>query len=151
MKRRIKKDSGVCAFLNASGILENGSNEEIEQKRKQYWTEYRRRHKKIKRQECRSFEIFLSQSETKKIKEEAKKHHTSPTNYIKQSAITNKHSVLDWFIVGEIRELVTIHHNTLLTLTEENSLSEQTGDTLIKQISAIEKKIFTFFLALKQQ
>lgn len=145
MKRSIKKNAGVYAFLDRSGLLENGTGKAIEQAKKQYWKDYRKKYNKIKRQENTSFQIFFNFKKVKRITQEAKKYHTSPTNYIKQSALANNKNIFDPVVVGEIRELVILHHNALRTLTEENKLSQPISDKLLNQASELEKKCLTFF------
>ena len=84
MKRRIKKNVGVYAHLDARGLLENGTGKAIEQAKKQYWKEYRKKYNRLKRQENTSFQILCNVKEEKIIKQKAEKFHTSPTGYIKQ-------------------------------------------------------------------
>ena len=149
MKRSIKKNAGVYAFLEASGLLENGTSEAIEQAKKQYWKDYKKKWKKEKQKECKTFEVVFSLQELKIIISGAKKYHTNPTNYIKQTALTNKQSIIDPVAIGEIRELVVSHHNTLLVLTEENELPEQIADQLLNQASELEKRVLDFFSSIK--
>lgn len=149
MRRRIKKNSGIYAFLHASGVLEHGTSDDIEKAKKQYWAKYRKKYKQIKRKESKSFEIFFNFKESRIIATEAKKYHTSPTNYIKQSALRDTQGIVDRVAIGEIRQLVIRHHNMLLELVEENKLPQPTGSQLLTQISLLEERILDFFLSLK--
>ena len=149
MKRKIKKGSTIYSFLDKQGVLENGNDELIEIAKKRYWSDFRKEYKKIKRKESKSFEIFFNFKEAKIINSEASKYHTTPPNYIKQSALLNKKSIVDHVAIGEIRELVIMHHNTLLAISEENGLAEPIGGQLLNQASLIEKRVLEFFSLLK--
>lgn len=149
MKRRSKKNAGVYTFLDNSGLLENGTGKAIEQAKKQYWKEYRKNYNRIKRQENTSFQILFNFTEEKIIKQKAEKFHTSPTNYIRQSALVNNKNIFDPVVVGEIRELVILHHNALRTLAGENKLSQPISDRLLNQASFLEKRVLDFFSSFK--
>lgn len=148
MKHNKKENNGIYSFLDATGILEQGTDEAIKEAKKKYWSEYKKEWNKAKRQECKSFEILLNQNELKTIITKAERHHTSPTNYIKTSALTNK-QVIDLITIGEIRELLIMYNNTLQSLTEEKILPTHLGNQLIEQITQIEKRVLDFFSSLK--
>jgi hypothetical protein len=149
MKRSIKRNSGIYSFLDNSSLLENGSSEAIEQAKRKYWRDFRREYKKARRHEYKSFEIPFTPKELNIIIKEAERNHTSPTNYIKQSALGNKKKIVDPVTIGEIRELLILHHNSLKTLTEENQLHELTADQVLNQVTLIETRVFDFFSSFK--
>ena len=149
MKRKIKNSTGLYSFLDAFGILEHGTGKEIEQAKQQYWKDYRRKYNKIKRRENKSFQILFNFNEAKIIAREAEKHHCSPPNYIKQSALSNKQNIIDKVAIAEIRELVIVHHTTLINLTEENKLSHPINNRLLNQASQIEEKVLAFLSSKK--
>ena len=149
MKKRIKKNAGVYAHLETTGLLENGTGKAIEDAKKKYWKEYRKIYNKIKRQENASFQILFSLKEVKIIQQKAEKYHTSPTNYIKQSALANNKNIFDPVVVGEIRELMILHHNALRTLAGENKLSQPISDRLLNQAAELEKRVLDFFSSFK--
>jgi hypothetical protein len=149
MKKGSKKNTGVYAFLDTSRLLENGTGEEIEKTKKEYWKEYRREYNKIKRKENKSFQILFNFKEAKIIARQAGRYQKSEPNYIKQAALADKQNIVDWVAAGEIRELVILHHTTLLNLTDQNELSGAVGNRLIDQASQIEKRILDLFSSLK--
>ena len=108
-----------------------------------------KKYNRIKRQENTSFQILFNFKEEKVIKQKAEKYHTSPTNYIKQSALANKKNIFDPVAVGEIRELMILHHNALRTLAGENKLSQPISDRLLNQASELEKRVLDFFSSFK--
>ena len=144
MRRKSKNNIGVYSFIDASGLLENGTGEAIELAKKQYWKDYRKKWNKEKRKSSKSFQIVFDLLELRIITREAEKNHIDPTTYIKQSALANKQSFVSQAAVGEIRELVVLHHNTILTLIEENELSEPIGNVLLNQASHIERELLDF-------
>src|SRR5258705_9612425 len=104
MRRRIKNGSRLYYFLEEQGVLESGNKELIENTKKKYWKECRKNYKRIKRQESKSFVIFFNFKEFKIINQEAKKSHTSPTNFIRQSALNNNRGVVDRVEIGKLRK-----------------------------------------------
>ncbi len=147
--KSIKKYSSVYSFLDKSGILENGTGEAIQQAKKQYWKEYRRKYNKVKRRENKPFQICFDFKEAAIIIEKANKYHSSPTNYIKQSALANGRNIPDPVAAGEIRELVILHHNALRTLEDENQLQKPIADRLLSQASQIETRVLDFISLFK--
>jgi hypothetical protein len=143
MNNRKNKDGGINSFLNSSGILENGTEEEIQQVKKKYWATYKKNWNKAKHKECKSFEILFNSKELKIIIKEAKNKGTSPTNYIKMSSLATK-EIHNPKKVGEIRELLFMYRNKLEFLIGEQILSAQHGNMLIEQITEIERKTLNY-------
>jgi len=148
MKRKTKKGSGMYAFLEKEGLLDSTDELIIKAAKKRYYAICKREWINAKKKESKSFEIFFTLDEFKTISSRAKKYHTSSTNYIKISALANK-LVIDPVFVGVIRELIIMHHNTLLLLVEEKTLPMQIAVPLITQILQIEKTAMNFFSSLK--
>lgn len=150
MARKIKRGSGIFEFLERTGLLENGSTKDIEQVKKQYWATVRKEWKQNKRKENKSYTIFLNPSELKIVAHSAKHYHNSVTNYIKQASLrygTNQ-IIIDRKIIGEIREAIILHYNTVQTLGEEHLLTERVATTLLREVEIIETKVLPFFKQL---
>jgi hypothetical protein len=150
MKRWYKKSSGVYTYLDASGLLENGSGEAIEQAKKQYWNNYKKRWKKEKQKTTKMVEVVFSMSEFRIITREAERHHTNPTSYIKRSALANSRVIADPAFIGEFREQLIMHHNSLQALAENNIMPLQVSCRLLEQMAGIEEKALKLFSSLKQ-
>jgi hypothetical protein len=144
MRRRSKNNTGLYAFLDASGVLEHGTAEAIEQAKKQYWREYKRKWKKERKKTMKTFEIDFDLHDLKTIIQASKKQHVSPTRYIKKSALANQR-IVNPVSIGIIRELVIVHHNTILELIEEQKLSKPISSELLTQASRLEDAILDFF------
>lgn len=146
MKRKIKKGSSVYVYLDAIGVLEKGSSDDIERHKKIYWANVRKAWKKAKLQECKSFTIFFSPVELKVITQSIKNRKLSVTAYIKQAALSaskNK-SVVDRIAVGEVREAVMLHYNTIQRLGEEKEISQTIASELLQHARIIETKTIAF-------
>lgn len=149
MKRKIKRGSSLYAYLDKLGVLETGSPAAIEDAKNRYWKDYRTQFKKRKRQEKRSFEVFFTISEGNGIAKQAKRYNTSPTNYIKQTVLSNKCSIIDPICIGRIRELAILHYTTLLSLKDDNKIKDPIAKQLLSQASELEERLKDFFHKLK--
>lgn len=140
----------MYSFLEQKGLLDAGDNQSIQEGKKQYWAEYRRKWKKAKRQQNKSYTILLNDHENRVVIREATNHHTSPTGYIKKAAVTGK-QIADPVAIGELRALLYTHYNTLQTLIDENVLTEDMADSLLEEVTEIEKKTFALLPPPKQK
>jgi hypothetical protein len=151
MRSRINIKSGVYTFLDASGLLEHGTGEDIKKAKKQYWKKYKKKWKKEKEKESKKVEIVFSLPECKVITREAERSHTNPTSYIKQSALASGYGIADPAFIGEFRELIVMHHNSLQAICEDDIMPRQLSSRLLEQIAAIEAKALKFFSTFKHQ
>lgn len=87
--RRVQPESNLWKFLDSLGILEKGSDEEIKAAKREYRKKYLLQFKQRQRMKKSEFIICLSKEngEYAFIKSAAKKHHLTPTAFIKQSAL----------------------------------------------------------------
>lgn len=135
-----KKGCGVYAFLETTGLLEKGSESEIEEAKKSYWTMVRKEWKRDKRAQCKSVTVFFTAEETSMILKAARR--ISLARYVKDAALAygNKRCVIDKVAVGEIRQELIMHYMTIQTLMEENKLPKETAIQLLQQVSNVETK-----------
>ena len=150
MNRRNKKSCGVYAYLDASGVLENGTGEDIEQAKDQYWKQYRKQWKKGKKLESKAIKVVFNFQEYRTIKRQAEKYKTNPTCYIKQSALNNNRGFISPSSIGELRELIILHHNSLQNLSEESIIPARFSSQLLEHMAGIEEKSLKLFSLLKQ-
>lgn len=149
MKRNFKKHTGVYGFLDASGLLENGTGKQIEAAKKQYWKDYKKKWYKEHKENSKPFKIVVDLKQAKKIEQQAKKFHLHPATYIKQASLSNNQIIINPATVGEIRELIVLHHNSLLSFLEEDKLPKQIANQLISQVSRLENRILEFLSSFK--
>jgi len=144
MKRRFKTKSNIYSYLKSSGILENGTHEEIQKVRKEYWREYKRQWRKCKRNSVKEITISLEPDEFKEITNESKRHKLSRTEFIKQScfAYLNKsYLVPDVKEVRRISQLLAMTYNTIQEFIEENQIKYESGKSIIESILKLEREI----------
>ena len=141
MGRNLRSNSSVSGFLEAKGILQSGDTASIQEAKKEYWKEYKRQWKKAKRHCSKSYTILLSDKEANQVVKQSKRYHASPTSYIKAAALGSSH-IIDPVAIGELRELMYLHYETLETMAEESTLPEQILNQALKEITEIEKRVF---------
>lgn len=144
MKRRSNAKSTVYAFLRSKGVLENGTHEEIQSTRKEYWNEYKRKWRNEKRRKEKEFTVSLSNDELKLLTLEAKRHKLSRTQFLKQSsfAYINKSFIIpDSLEVRRIAQLLSMTYNSIRELLEENKVSFKIGRDALETIQQLEREI----------
>ncbi|MFN8279060.1 MAG: hypothetical protein U0V49_02140 [Saprospiraceae bacterium] len=144
MKRMLNKKSSLYAFLKSSGVLDNGTHEEIQSKRKEYWNEYKRKWRKIKRKSEKEFTISFSVDELKELLIEAKRHKLSRTRFIKQSCLAymnKRYIVPDAMEVKRISQLLSMTYNSIQEMFEEDKIDKSAGKEILKRILKLEREI----------
>lgn len=143
-KRRLNSKSNLYAYLKSSGVLENGTHEDIQIVRKEYWKEYKRKWRTIKRKTENEITISFSSEEFKEITLESKRHKLSRTKFIKRTcfAYINK-----TFIVPDTKETkgiaqhLSMTYNSIQELMEENKIEIKTGKVILETIYKLEREI----------
>lgn len=101
--RRVSDIPTLREYLDQSGVLVNGTEEEIKAARQQYRKLYKSHHKRIERRENREVDILLSRSrEYARIVAAAKKHKQSLPTFIKAATL----AYLDKIFIVPDRDLV---------------------------------------------
>lgn len=136
--------TGIRAYLDASGVLENGTEEEIHAVRRQYRKLYLKRYKRNQREKKPEFAVQLSKTngEHGKIQGAAQKHHMPVTAFLRLATL----AYIDRTFLVPDRELVA----KLAGVLEEclNQVRSMTGTKgkynsfqLEEKYEAIEKRI----------
>jgi hypothetical protein len=143
----MKKQNRVYEFLQASGVLENGTTEEIQLAKKQYWAGVRKEYKQNRRHQQKSYTVFFTTTELKTITPKANRFR-NVTSYIKQATLAQakEQCIIDKKTVGEIRQAVALHYSTIQQLQEDNILPTQFADEVLEEITGIEKMILQYLL-----
>lgn len=143
MKRKTKKGSGIYAYLEATGILQTGDAVAIELAKKEYWTQVRKGYKRAKRLQCKSYTIFLTDTELKIVGPAAKMQQYSITGFIKEAALSysNGRGITNKKNIGALREAAMLHYNTIEILHEEKQLPQRIASILLQEIITIETGI----------
>jgi hypothetical protein len=145
MTRRIKKGSGIYAYLEASGILATGTDAEIAAMRKQYYKEYKKNWRKEKRSREREFTVAYDETELKIIGEAASKVHKTCARFIHEAALAycTKHYLLDTVVLNDIRETLTRTCSTLESIAENSNMQDRVTNLLLQKIDALETAILS--------
>ena len=145
MKRKVKQ-GGLYSYLEQSGILTNGTDEQIKSVKRQYWALYKASWRKKSRQANKEIRIQLTENDLRVITSAAKKYKRSKARYIKEAALAYLHRqflVPDVLLVGEIRQLLTMNYTLLQQLKDTDSIPYQKQAILLKEFEAIEQQILS--------
>lgn len=96
--------TGIWAYLDASGVLENGTEEQIRAARRQYRKLYMKRYKRTQREKKPEFAVQLSKTngECGKIQAAAKKHRQPVSAFLRLATL----AYIDRAFLVPDRELV---------------------------------------------
>lgn len=134
--------SGVWKFLEMSGVLDTGSEEEISKKRLEYWNMRKRISKQEKHKSETEFKIYLNSIELPIIAKSAKAHKMSRTRFIKQAALaytTKQYIVPDQAAINHITQLLALNYSLLQEISETMPFCK--SDVILEQISALKKQV----------
>lgn len=153
--RKSRKNTGLWAYLDACGVLSNGTEQEIRAARRAYRKIYLRQYKKQQRTEKLEFLVQLSKKdqEYSTIAHAAKKHRMSITaflrlatlSYIKRSflvpdrALVAKLAGLLESCLNDVRALASVKGNHNVFALEEKY------DAIERRVVSLETEIQTLF------
>jgi hypothetical protein len=131
----MKKRNKVYDFLEQTGILQNGSDEDIIKAKKEYWKVVRTQWRVEQRKVSKSYTVFYTPDELKEIKSAAIIKNISITSYTKQSAIlaargnmgVNKKSL------GEVRQMFFETYNSIKDKVQI--------EMVLRELTLLEKKV----------
>lgn len=143
-RRRLNTKSNLCSYLRSSGVLENGTSEDIQKVKKEYWKEYKRKWRNSKRKMVNEITLSFTKEEFKEISTESKRHKLNRTNFIKQACfayINKSYIVPDFKEVKRIAQQLSMTYNSIQELIEENSIEFKSGKSILKSIYNLEREI----------
>jgi len=116
-----KTNNGLWEYLERTGILENGTDEEIKAAKKAYRKEYLLKYKQKQRTHKPEFNVNFSneKGEYHKIKEAAKNHKLTITSFIRRATIAY---INQKFIVPNIDQVAKLEQILSQCLNEIQSL-----------------------------
>ncbi len=144
MKRKVKSENSIYSYLQSSGVLEKGTNEEIQKVRSEYWREYKRKWRLAKRRKEKEFTVSFNSDELKLLNQHAKRHHVSRTQFIKETTfayINNSFIVPDLLEVKRISQILAMTYNSIQELFEGNVIKFEIGRDLVDAIHNLEREI----------
>lgn len=134
----------VYEYLEKSGVLDNGTSEEIQKVRQEYWKIYKRNWRKNKRNNETEITSSFTESEFELIENYAKSHNLSKPQFVKQAAlsyINKKYLVPNEIEVRKITQLLSQYLDVIIDQIEEENFSQKTGDEILFNINKLEKQI----------
>jgi hypothetical protein len=143
-RRRLNSKSNLYSHLKSSGVLENGTHDEIQKVKNDYWREYKRNWRKNKRKFGKEITISFTKVEFKEISTESKRHKLNRTNFIKQACFAYLNQS---FIVPDAKETkriaqhLSMTYNSIQGLIEENKTDFNTGKLILEAIYKLEREV----------
>lgn len=144
MKRRTKNNSGVYSYLLSKGVLENGTKDDIQKAKNDYWREYKAKWRKARRQKEKEIAISVNTVELKLLSVEAKRHRMSHTEFIKSAFlayIQKRFVVPNALEVRKVAQLLSMTHNLIQDGLSENKISRMVGMNMLESIMSLEQNI----------
>ena len=142
MKRRNDHKSSLYQYLDEIGVLENGTEEEIQTARALYWKNYKRLWRKQKRKVEKELRTSWTADELKDLTKASKLHKMSRVKYIKSATIaySNKAFIVpDKIEVRRIAQLLAMNYNLIQEMIDEKALHLQTGKIILARINELER------------
>lgn len=151
MRRNGKNKPGIREYL--APLLETATKEEIALARKQYWKEYRIRHRRNARKKLKMLEIGFTQAEWKRICKAAHEHKRGRSRFIKQACLAyleQRFLVPDIVAVHEIKGLLSMHLTFIKDKIDEKLLPEAIGKYLLVHMAELADALLTKLETPKQ-
>lgn len=142
-------------YLDQSGVLINGTEEEIKAVRRAYRKLYKKQHKRKQRRDGREVSVLLSRSgELSRIASAAKKHKMSLPRFLKTATLAylNKTYVVpDREIISKLIQLLADCSNEVQRITQSTGRLtwrvEEKCDAIERRITLLEDEVKRLFSA----
>lgn len=138
------KSNSVYAYLEASGVLEQGTPKEISDARKAYWRRYKAEWRRQQRSIEKCFTISFSKEEERLLSAAAKAATMSRTKFIKGAVmrqLSGMHPVADPQLLRKVLQLLAMQYNALSDAIEEGIVSVEVVKVLMQKLADIEQDI----------
>lgn len=151
---RLKKRSPLWEYLEASGVLEHGSDEEIKAVKREYRKKYLLLYKRAKRGGAKEYTITLKKEgkELLLLMKSAKIHSLTVPEFIRQSALAyceQKYLIPHPYQVAELEQLLSDCLNEIRTLATKRDRfywdAEMKLVRVEKRIIKLEESIYQLF------
>lgn len=148
---RLKKRSPLWEYLEASGVLEHGSDEEIKAVKREYRKKYLLLYKRAKRGGAKEYTITLKKEsrELLLLMKSAKVHSLTVPEFIRQSALAyceQKYLIPHPYQVAELEQLLSDCLNEIRTLATRRDRffwdAELKLERVEKRIIKLEESIY---------
>lgn len=136
--RKIRHNSGMWKYLDESGVLDNGTEEEIEKARKTYKKKYILEYKRKQRGEQKEFTVLLKKEEYRKVGKEAKDHSMTVARFLKTATLAYIGKI---YIVPDREQVARMEQALLQILNEIQALAKRNRILYNLNPVEIEKRI----------
>jgi hypothetical protein len=152
MSSKNKHKGGMWEYLDSIGILENGTDEQIEKAKKDYRKIYFTKHKRVQRTLKREFTLRFSKEkgEYTTIELKAKQHRMKITAFLKSAVLAyiNKTYIApDRLKIAELEQLLSQCLNEIQTIVKQKEKysyeREEKYELIEKRIEKLEEEIST--------
>lgn len=119
-----KTYSSIWEYLDATGVLENGTEEEIQAAKKEYWRIYQRNYKRRMRREQRQVVVWLSKIEQSELEAVSGNQKPSLPTLIRERALAytrQRFLVPDPLLVGRIEQHLSLIRQSIRELAERDT------------------------------
>ncbi len=134
----------LIEYLDQSGVLELGDELAIKAAKKAYRKNYQRAYKRHQRNRRKEYQIQLSKEENKRISEAAKKHHLSPSKFIKKAALAylqNEYVIPDNEQIAQLEYLLSVAYSSISQIAGKTPQLTQDYERLSRIIERLEKEV----------
>jgi hypothetical protein len=150
---RTRKNSPLWEYLESSGVLEKGSDEEIKAARKRYWKKYFLEYKQKQRKNKPEFIVHFSKSkgEYVSIVEAARKHQLKVSAFLKAAAfayLNRTYIVPNRLMIANLEQLLSNCLNEIKSIayTKEKFWErEQKLERIEKRVEKLETQMSDVF------
>jgi len=134
----------LIEYLDQNGVLELGDELAIKAAKKAYRKSYQRAYKRHQRSQRKEYQIQLSKEENKLICEAAKKHHLSPSAFIKKAALAylqNEYVVPDNQRIAHLEYLLSVAYSSIHQIAENTPQLSSDYEQLNRIIERLEREV----------
>lgn len=135
---KIRKNTGIWKYLEETGVLEHGTEAEIQAARKEYQKKYILQYKRKQRGEMKEYIVLLKKDEQTLFKEAAQKHKTTIVRFLKTAALAYLEKK---YIVPDQVQVAHLEQTLIQILNEIQALAKRNKILFTLNIQEIEKKI----------
>jgi len=134
----------LIEYLDQNGVLELGDELAIKAAKKAYRKSYQRAYKRHQRSQRKEYHVQLSKEENKLICEAAKKHHLSPSKFIKKAALAylqKEYIVPDNERIAQLEYLLSIAYSSVNQIAGKTPQLSHDYERLSQIIEQLEREV----------
>lgn len=142
--KKTKRTNGLLNYLEQSGVLQNGTDEQIADAKKTYYRNYRREQKRRQRAGRKDFSIYFRKEDYPEIQRFAHIHGLTLSAFIRRSTlayITETKLPIKPEQLAELRQVLSLIETEVKNLFENPKQSWWLGERKYEALTAILEKL----------